>query len=368
MRTELKKSKRIVVKVGSSIVNSIEKDYISTICNDISEFIQEEKEIVLVTSGAISQGMKILNIKEKPKDIKKLQALAAVGQQKLMLIYEQNFSKNNKHAAQVLITHSDINDRVRYLNIKGTIEELFTNKIIPIINENDVVSTEEIKLGDNDNLASMISNLINADLMIILTDQKGMYDKNPDNYDDAKLINTINIDEIKTYDTDFSTQSITGTGGFVTKIQAVKRAALSNTYTLIASGYEENVLRKVFEDNKMGTLFVPLEKKISAKKQWLDTTDNHGAIIIDNGACKALQQNKSLLFVGVTDVKNSFQKGDVVRCVNLNNICIAKGITNYDSDDVILMKGKSTEDIKNLHGDEFTRELIHTDSLIVIEI
>jgi len=371
MRTELKKSKRVVIKIGSSIINSLDDiDYISSICHEISHQLSKGKEIVLVTSGAISQGMTLLGISDKPKDVKKLQALAAVGQQKLMMMYEQLFSSNNIKTAQILITHNDINNRVSYLNIKGTIEELIENKIIPIINENDVVSTEEIKLGDNDNLASMISNLINADLLIILTDQSGMYDKNPDKFNDAVLLKSVNIDDLKKYyhDTDFSTDRATGTGGFITKMQAVKRASLSKTHTLIAGGFEKDILQNIFDGKNIGTLFIPGKKKISSKKQWLDTKDNQGVIIIDDGACKALTENKSLLFVGIIDVEKDFQKGDVIECKNLKNQCIAKGISNYSSDDICLMKGKASEEIKETHNGKFSGEVIHIDNLLVIEL
>ena len=367
MRIELNKANRIVIKIGSSIIDNKDDVSIANICDDISQYLKDDKEIILVTSGAISQGMKVMNIQERPKDIKKLQSLAAIGQQKLMLLYEKNFSTNNHRTAQVLITHNDINDRVRYLNIKGTLEELISNKVIPIINENDVVSTEEIKLGDNDNLASMISNIINADLMIILTDQKGMYDKNPDKFDTAKLINKINIENLKDFDSDFSTQSETGTGGFITKIQAVRRAALSNTYTLIASGFEKNILSDLLKKDSVGTLFIPSEKKLSSKKQWLDTIDNRGSVIIDDGACKALSNNKSLLFVGVSDVMGDFQKGDVIQCKNDKNICIAKGIVNYSSEEVLKMKGMSMDDIKSFYGGIHPKELIHIDNMLVIE-
>ena len=368
MKTELKKSNKIVIKIGSSIINNDDgKNYLSNICNEISKFINKGKEIIIVTSGAISQGMSILSITDRPRDIKKLQALAAIGQQKLMLGYEKLFSQNNNHIAQLLITHNDINDRVRYLNIKGTIEELLSKKIIPIINENDVVSTEEIKLGDNDNLSSMIANLIGADLLLILTDQQGMYDKNPDCFKDAKLINSINVSDLRKYDADFSTQSNIGTGGFATKIQAVRRAALSGTYTVIASGHDDTILTNIFNKN-YGTLFIPELKKVSSKKQWLDTTENQGAIIIDEGACKALKQNNSLLFVGVKNIINSFEKGDVINCMNEKNVCIAKGITNYGSEDIDLLKGRSTENIILDHGNKFTKEVIHADNLIVIEI
>ena len=303
MRIELNKASKIIIKLGSSIIDHRDDMIINGICTNIIELLKENKEVMLVTSGAISQGMKVMDVENKPKDIKKLQSLAAVGQQKLMLMYEKIFSEHDFQTAQVLITHNDINDRVRYLNIKGTLEELLNNGVIPIINENDVVSTEEIKFGDNDNLASMIANLVDADLLIILTDQKGMYDKNPDSYKDAKLINRIKIEDLKDFDSDFSTHSEIGTGGFITKIQAAKRADLSNTYTVIANGLEKNILNNIFINNDAGTLFIPSEKKISAKKQWLDTTDSRGSIIIDDGACKAINDNISLLLVGVSAVE-----------------------------------------------------------------
>ena len=371
MRRELKKSKRIIIKIGSSIINSPNNvDSLGQICDEVSQQMSKGKEIILVSSGAISQGMQALNILEKPGDTKKLQALAAVGQQKLMLIYEELFSKKNNSTAQILMTHNDINDRVSYLNIKGTIEELLSNKIIPIINENDVVSTEEIKLGDNDNLASMISNLMNADLMIILTDQKGMYNKNPDKCDDAILFESINIDDLKKHfvDPDFKTESVIGTGGFITKIQAAKRASLSKTYTLVASGYENEIINNIFEGKNVGTLFIPGSKKISSKKQWLDTKDNQGSIIIDNGACTALNQNKSLLFVGIIDVEKSFQKGDVIECKDQNNVCIAKGISNYNSDDIRSLKGMTSDEIKNVYPKKIVSEVIHIDNLLLIEL
>ena len=351
MRIELNKASKIIIKLGSSIIDHRDDMIINGICTNIIELLKENKEVMLVTSGAISQGMKVMNVKNKPKDIKKLQSLAAVGQQKLMLMYEKIFSEHDFQTAQVLITHNDINDRVRYLNIKGTLEELLNNGVIPIINENDVVSTEEIKFGDNDNLASMIANLVDADVLIILTDQKGMYDKNPDSYKDAKLINRSEI----------------GTGGFITKIQAAKRAALSNTYTVIANGLEKNILNSIFTNNNAGTLFIPSEKKISAKKQWLDTTDSRGSIIIDAGACKAICDNNSLLLVGVSAVKGYFEKGDVIQCMDSNHSCIAKGIVNYSSEDVMRAKGKTTDAIAEELGSEFSKELIHVDNLIVIE-
>ena len=221
-----------------------------------------------------------------------------------------------------------------------------------------------------------------------------MYDKNPDCFNEAKLIKSINVSDLKKYDADFSTQSNIGTGGFSTKMQAIRRATLSGTYTVIASGYEDDILNKIFTKS-YGTLFIPELKKVSSKKQWLDTTENQGAIIIDKGACKALNKNSSLLFVGIkniinsfekgdvincmnekniciakgiTNIINSFEKGDVINCMNEKNVCIAKGITNYGSDDIALLKGQSSENIISQHGGKYTKEVIHTDNLIVIEI
>lgn len=369
MRTELEKHNRIVVKVGSSLLTSSGENFIREICEEISFLMANNKEIILVTSGAISQGMKIQEISERPTDTKKLQALAAIGQQRLMHKYQEEFLKHNNHTAQILITHNDINDRVRYLNIKGTLEELMKNNIIPIINENDVVSTEEIKLGDNDNLASMIANITNADLMIILTDQDGMFDKNPDIHKDSVLIESINTKDLNKYQSNFNTQSETGTGGFTTKIQAIKRAALSNTYCVVANGNEKSVLKNILNKKNIGTLFIPDIKKVNAKKQWLDTIDNSGAIIIDDGACLALiNDNKSLLAIGVIKIENNFQKGDVIKCKDTNGKCVAKGITNYSSEDIEKIKGKTSKEIVNELGSLYYKEIINRDDLIIIEI
>ena len=221
--------------------------------------------VVLVSSGAIAQGMKIWKLDSKPKSIDFLQALSAAGQIGLINSYQKELKRFDLITAQVLLSHSDFKVKKRSENAKKSISNLINLGAIPIINENDVVSTEEIKFGDNDNLASMIANLVDADLLIILTDQKGMYDKNPDSYKDAKLINRIDIEDLKNFDSDFSTQSEIGTGGFITKIQAAKRAALSNTYTVIANGLEKNILDNIFVNDNTGTLFIPSEKKISAK-------------------------------------------------------------------------------------------------------
>ena len=250
--------KKIVLKIGSALISD-EKNagnqLINCLCNQISHLSKSSIEFVIVTSGAISQGQKILNISSKPEDLESLQALAAIGQQSLMGMYEKSFETHNIKIAQVLLTHDDMNESNRCLNAKATIKKILGLKVIPIINENDVVATEEIRFGDNDNLAAMVSNLIQADLMIILTNQDGFFDKNPDIYEDASLIKKCDIRQINVDDYDDGSTSKHGTGGFKTKLQAVKISAESKTDTVIASGYRKDVLIKILKNVDIGTFF-----------------------------------------------------------------------------------------------------------------
>jgi len=256
----MKKYKKVVLKIGSALISETNTSSSHLINNLADQISNADKNIqfIIVSSGAISQGMKILNINNKPIDLESLQALAAIGQQKLMGLYEKSFSDVNRLIAQVLLTHDDMNEPSRYLNAKATIKKILELNIIPIINENDVVATEEIRFGDNDNLAAMVSNLIQADLMIILTNQEGFFDKNPDTHNNASLIKKCDIREINIDEYDDS-KSEHGTGGFKTKLQAVKIAAKSNTDTVIASGYEQDVLIKILDNVAIGTFFASHE-------------------------------------------------------------------------------------------------------------
>ena len=248
----------IVLKIGSALISSDENlsdKLIKSLTAQINDFIKKGMNFVIVTSGAISQGQKILNINQKPIELESLQALAAIGQQQLMGMYERSFQDYNLLTAQVLLTHADMNDIQRHSNAKATIEKILSMSVIPIINENDVVATDEIKLGDNDALAAMVSNLLDADLMIILTNQQGLYDKNPDLNNDAVLIKKCNIKDIDINKYDSNSKSDVGTGGFKTKLQAVKIASASGTDTIVASGFEKNILIKIINQEDIGTYF-----------------------------------------------------------------------------------------------------------------
>ena len=248
----------IVLKIGSALISSNENlsdKLIKSLTAQINDFIKKGMNFVIVTSGAISQGQKILNINQKPIELESLQALAAIGQQQLMGMYERSFQDYNLLTAQVLLTHADMNDMQRHSNAKATIEKILSMNVIPIINENDVVATDEIKLGDNDALAAMVSNLLDADLMIILTNQQGLYDKNPDLNNDAVLIKECNIKDIDINKYDSNSKSDVGTGGFKTKLQAVKIASASGTDTIVASGFEKNILTKIMNQEDIGTYF-----------------------------------------------------------------------------------------------------------------
>ena len=253
----MKKYNKVVLKIGSALINesnSASSQIIENLTRQVSG-LSNNTQFIIVSSGAISQGMNILNINNKPKDLESLQALAAIGQQQLMGLYEKYFNNFNKLIAQVLLTHDDMNDNGRYMNAKATIEKLLLLNVIPIINENDVVATEEIRFGDNDKLAAMVANLIEADLMIILTNQLGFYNKNPDKHSDAELIENcsikdINIDEYNSYE-----KSDLGTGGFKTKLQAVKMISENGIDAYIASGLESDVLERIFSNNNVGTYF-----------------------------------------------------------------------------------------------------------------
>ena len=253
----MKKYNKVVLKIGSALIsesNSASLEIIENLTRQVSA-LSKNTQFIIVTSGAISQGMNILNINNKPKDLESLQALAAIGQQQLMGLYEKYFNNFNRLIAQVLLTHDDMNEPSRYLNAKATIEKLLLLNVIPIINENDVVATEEIRFGDNDKLAAMVANLIDADLMIILTNQSGFYNKNPDKHNDAKLIENCNIKDINIDEYNSHEKSDLGTGGFKTKLQAVKMISENGIDAIIASGLESDVVKRILSNEKVGTYF-----------------------------------------------------------------------------------------------------------------
>jgi len=371
MKRNIDNFKKIVIKIGSSLISEdrlLSEKRILDWTKQITLANKQGKQITIVTSGAISQGQNLLDIKNRPDDLESLQALAAIGQQQLMGIYEDSFQKSNILTAQVLLTHQDLLDRERYLNAKATIQKIIEFKAIPIINENDVVATDEIRFGDNDTLAAMVCNLIDADLMVILTDQDGLFDKDPKSDKNAKLIKECNADELSMSDIEFNSKSTYGTGGFKTKLNAVKIASSSGTTSIIASGNIDQIINKIMDGSEVGTIFHPSQKPLTAKKQWLaNYSKSDGSIILDNGAVKAINSNgNSLLAVGVTKVNNIFNRGEIITCLDSNNSIIAKGITNYSSKEIDLIKGLSSNKIKDTLGYISNDEIIHRDNLVIL--
>ena len=371
MKRDIGSFVKIVVKIGSSLISGDQSLTIKRILDwtkQIAEIKKQGKNFVIVTSGAISQGQNLLNIKNRPDDLETLQALAAVGQQQLMGIYEDSFRESDIMTAQVLLTHNDMVNRERYLNAKATIQKILKFNVIPIINENDVVATDEIRFGDNDKLAAMVCNLVDADLMIILTDQDGLFDKDPKSNVNAKLIKQCHVDDLLISDVEYKSKSLFGTGGFKTKINAVKIASSSGTTTVVASGYIKNIISEIMSGSEEGTIFFPNKKPLAAKKQWLaNYASSDGSVVLDNGAVKGIKfSGNSLLAVGITKVNGSFNRGEIITCLDSKNIVIAKGITNYSSEEIKLIKGLPSSKIKDKLGYISNDETIHRDNLAIL--
>ena len=366
-------AEKIVIKLGSSIVtndgNGLDERCLSSLIKQISILSSQNKKIILVSSGAVAAGLKKLGIKKKPKILSELQSSAAVGQMDLVRMYEKLFSDNNLISAQVLLTHDDLSDRKRYLNARSTIFNLIKNNVIPVINENDTVASEEIRFGDNDTLAAMVANLIEADILVLLTDQDGLFSSDPSQDNNARLIRHGYVDDKSLDNSATGTNSEIGTGGMTTKILAARRAALSGTHTIIASGKRNNVLEDLSRDENIGTFLQSREVKLVARKKWLaDNLKSNGKIFIDDGAEKALiQKGKSLLVAGVTKVTGTFDRGEVIQCVNESGEEILKGIVNYNSKEVKKIIGLSSDKIEAVLGYVNESSLIHRNNMIIIQ-
>ena len=366
-------AEKIVIKLGSSIVtnngNGLDERCLSSLIRQISILSSQNKKVILVSSGAIAAGLKKLGIRKRPKILSELQSAAAVGQMDLVRMYEKLFSDNDLISAQVLLTHNDLSDRKRYLNARSTIFNLIKNNVIPVINENDTVASEEIRFGDNDTLAAMVANLIEADILVLLTDQDGLFSSDPRQDSDARLIRYSYVDDKSLDDSATGTKSEIGTGGMTTKILAARRAALSGTHTIIASGKRSNVLVDLSKDEDIGTFLLSREVKLIARKKWLaDNLKSNGKIYIDDGAEKALiQKGKSLLVAGVTKVTGTFDRGEVIQCINESGDEILKGIVNYNSEEVKKIIGLSSDKIEAVLGYVNESSLIHRNNMIIIQ-
>lgn len=334
----LKRAKRIVVKVGSQLLagkEGLNGEFIGELSRQVEELRKKGKEVILVSSGAVLAGIKALGLKRKPFSLSEKQALSAVGQSYLMEEYRKTFKRFGTEVAQVLLTAEDLRSKERFLNAKNTFESLLKFRVVPVVNENDTVSVEEIKIGDNDNLSAHVSVLVNADLLIILTTANGIYDKDPTTNPDAKLIPVVENEEELFEKCDFSCKTTFGTGGMGTKVEAALKAAKKGIPVIVAGGREENVLVRIAEGEKVGTLFIP-KKKLKAKGyRILYLMKPKGKLFIDKGAEEAVvKMGKSLLSKGVKRAEGRFEKGDAVEVYSLSGELIGKGIVRCSSDKI----------------------------------
>lgn len=372
MKSVIADAQRIVVKVGSSLVTNdgrgLDHVRLARWAEQIAALSAMGKEVVLVSSGAIAEGLLRLGWTKRPQAINELQAAAAVGQMGLIEAYERCFRSHGLRSAQVLLTHADLADRERYLNARSTLRTLLALKVVPIINENDTVTTEEIKVGDNDTLGALVANLIEADALIILTDQPGLYTADPRRDPQAELVHEARAGDAALEAMAGGAGSGIGTGGMLTKILAAKRAARSGAHTVIASGREERVLLRLAEGEAIGSQLIARAARLEARRQWLaDHLRGRGRLILDAGAVLALtQQGKSLLPIGVQAVEGDFRRGEVVACVDVAGRDIARGLVNYAADEARRIIGHNTQDIGAILGYTEVAELIHRDDLALL--
>lgn len=366
-------AQRLVVKVGSSLVTNegrgIDAQAIATWAAEIAALRDLGREIVVVSSGAVAEGMKRLSWVRRPQSMQDLQAAAAVGQMGLAQVYETEFRRFGLQTAQILLTHEDLADRTRYLNARSTLTRLIELGVIPIINENDTVVTDEIKVGDNDTLAALVTNLIEADALVILTDQAGLYTADPRSHPDARLLSRVKAGDPRLEAMAGGAGSLIGKGGMLTKVLAARRAASAGAHTIVASGRESKVLQRLAGGEMIGTSFIADTAKLTARKQWIaDQLQLRGALVLDAGALRALlRDGKSLLPIGVSEVQGDFARGDVVACLSQAGAEVGRGLINYASSEARRIIGKPSSEIESLLGFVEEPELIHRSNLVITD-
>ncbi|MDH3330466.1 MAG: glutamate 5-kinase [Desulfobulbaceae bacterium] len=366
-------AKRVVVKAGSAVLTSdkgLKTEAINNIARELSFLRKTGREVILVSSGAVAAGRKHLGDKVKLSgELKVKQALAAMGQGMLMQAYEQAFGTYGQKVAQVLLTHSDLSSRDRYLNVRNTILTLFDFGVIPVINENDTVSVEELRFGDNDTLGALMANMIGADMFIILTDVDGLFTASPQDDPAAMPVYTVaHIDSEVERMAGF-TKSALGTGGMQSKIRAAKMVAASGGSSFIGPGNRPDILQDLFSGEMVGTFFLPRAEKIKSRKHWIAyVLKPQGYIVLDDGACKAVvERGKSLLPSGIMEVSGQFGVGAPVQCRTTGNRVIAAGLTNYNSGDIKKIKGRRSSEIEGILGFCDSDEIIHRDNLVLLD-
>jgi glutamate 5-kinase len=369
--TVLRDARRIVVKVGSSLVTNegrgLDEQAIGEWCRQLSALVRDGREVIMVSSGAIAEGMKRLGWTTRPQELHELQAAAAVGQMGLAHMYETKLRENGLGSAQVLLTHADLADRERYLNARSTLLTLLTHGVLPVINENDTVVNDEIKFGDNDTLGALVANLVEADALIILTDQKGLYTADPRRDPSATFVHEARAGDAKLEDMAGGAGSSIGKGGMITKILAAKRAAGSGASTVIAWGREPDALVRLTQGEAIGTLLVAQTQKQQARKQWMaDHLQLRGSVTIDEGAVSKLKgDGSSLLPIGMTSVDGDFSRGEVIAILDGQGQEVARGLANYAAAEARLLCRKPSSQMSELLGYAAEPEMVHRDNLVL---
>ncbi|MBQ0712221.1 MAG: glutamate 5-kinase [Porticoccus sp.] len=371
-RSIVKNAKRWVIKIGSALLTAdgrgLDREGISAWVEQVAALLDQNIEVVMVSSGAVAEGMSRLGWGKRPSSIHELQATAAVGQMGLVQAYEFQFQQFDRHTAQVLLDHDDLSNRERYLNARNTLQTLIELGVVPIINENDTVATDQIRFGDNDTLAAMVANLIDADLLVILTDQDGLFDADPRSNSRAQLISQGKAGDPALDALAGGSVGGLGRGGMITKLTAARLAARSGANTVIVGGRADNVLTDLAKGDTLGTLLVAGQEPIAARKQWLaGSLQVRGSLTLDSGAVRVLkEQGKSLLPVGVKSVVGDFHRGDLVRCVDETGCDVARGLANYNASESRQIIGKSSHLITEILGYCDDEELIHRDNLVLV--
>ena len=371
MSAVLQRARRVVVKVGSSLVTNegrgLDAEAIGHWCRQMAMLAAGKREVVMVSSGAVAEGMQRLGWKSRPKELHELQAAAAVGQMGLAHMYETQLRAHGLRSAQVLLTHADLADRERYLNARSTLVTLLAHKVLPVINENDTVVNDEIKFGDNDTLGALVANLVEADALVILTDQRGLYESDPRANADARFVAEARAGAPELERMAGGAGSSIGRGGMLTKVLAAARAARSGASTVIASGHERDVLLRLAAGESIGTTLLATTPKLAARKQWMA---NHlqlrGAVLIDDGAVAKLRDGgKSLLPIGMVEVQGEFARGDVIAVRSVGGVEVARGLANYASAEARLIARKPSSEFERLLGFTGEPEMIHRDNMVL---
>lgn len=369
---DLRSARRWVVKIGSALITAdgrgLDRDGLRAWVDQVADLIGAGHEVLLVSSGAVAEGMNRMGWTRRPQALHELQAAAAIGQMGLVQAWESCFQRRALHTAQVLLTHDDLSDRRRYLNARGTLRALVALGVVPVINENDAVANEELRFGDNDSLAALVANLVEADLMVLLTDQQGLFEADPRSHPDARLVRVTEAGAPELDAMAGDSRGALGRGGMATKLRAARLAGRSGAATVIAAGREPRVLARLAEGEQLGTLLLAGQAPEAARKRWLaGQLQMRGRLRLDDGAVRVLRDSgRSLLAVGVREVTGRFRRGELVACIDAEGREVARGLVNYSSDEARQIMGKPSHQIAAILGYVDEEELIHRDNLVLV--